>query len=121
MSSPPACLTGAAVRISISEPWEFETQVGTGVLTGRVQGVRNPPDDGVLVLLDHPVDFDGKSLSCVIAEARYEGERATELVTRRDIVCAFRPVEAVQGIETATPMDLPHLIGGLHIVDQTQR
>jgi hypothetical protein len=75
------------VQLIISEPWEFETEVGTGTLAGRVSEVHG---EEVVVDLDPPVTFSGVTIASVSARARYEGQRATD-ADANGVVCNFEP------------------------------
>lgn len=74
---------GAAVRMIVSEPWEFETEVGTSTLAGRVSAV---DDDGVVIDLDREIVYRGATFDSARATARYEGEQARD-AGARDVVC----------------------------------
>jgi hypothetical protein len=76
-------IIGAAVRVIVSEPWEFETEVGTSTLVGRVSAV---DADAVVIDLDVAVAYEGTTFGAARATARYEGEQALD-AGARDVVC----------------------------------
>jgi len=76
---------GAAVRLIVSEPWEFETEVGASTFAGRVSAV---DADGVVIDLDAAVAYRGTTFGAARATARYEGEQALD-AGGRDVVCNF--------------------------------
>ena len=88
---------GVPVRLGVSDPWEFETQAGTGSLCGRVRAIEV---DAVVIDLDVPVSYGGASFDVAHARARYQGEHAAD-AGEREVVCnvelhgAGRPVRLI--------------------------
>jgi hypothetical protein len=74
-----------AVLITVSEPWAFEAETGDQRLTGLVRETRG---DDVVIALDAPASFDGKTSVALHASARYEGDRATDVRSRK-VTCNF--------------------------------
>lgn len=93
---------GAVVRLVVSEPWEFETEVGTSSLAGRVAAVEA---DAIVIDLDAAVTYGGSTFDSARAIARYEGERASDAVSR-DVVCS---------LELGGASGPVHLIGTLRV------
>jgi hypothetical protein len=104
-------LIGRRVLVSISEPWEFESEVGTGSLPGRVRDVR---DDDIVVALDEAVSFGGRTIEAVLAAARYKGDRAAGLGGSGRVVCNFTDVALAS--KNGPYSAAAHLVGSLHLI-----
>jgi hypothetical protein len=113
MSAANASLVGRRVRLSISEPWEFESEFGTGSLSGRIGELRSDPAPGLVVELDDPITFADEHIAALTATARYEGESVLDLVGRGEVVSTFVPTDA-RGVRATQSRRFTHLVGVIH-------
>jgi hypothetical protein len=88
----------------VSEPWQFEAEVGSSRLLGRVSKVHG---DDLVITLDAPVNFAGATIVSLCATGRYQGERATEGITRV-VQCNFEGRD-----DAGAPLVAARLIGSL--------
>lgn len=74
MSNHTADLIGRSFRVSIGEPWGFESAAGKSRLLGRITGVIFTKDGSPLILCEvTPFISHGHSVSSVVAVNRYKG------------------------------------------------
>ena len=106
---------GARVEVLVSDPWEFETQVGTGRLPGSIRGVRVGSHEGLVVELEPAVRFEGQLLPAVLATTRYVGRSVLDLSGHRDVVCNFDPIDLRTDVRIPLP-GISHLIGSLRLL-----
>jgi hypothetical protein len=59
------------VTITVSDPWEFGTECGTGPFGGIVSDVTS---DRLVVRLSTPIVYRGRVLSVVLARSRHVGD-----------------------------------------------
>ncbi|MHC4375944.1 MAG: hypothetical protein ACYS26_05035 [Planctomycetota bacterium] len=78
-------LIGLAVGISVSDPWEFVTRRGDGLLPGRIHQISGKQ---ALVRLDESIVIDatGPEFSWLLASPRHEGERIQGLSGSSDAI-----------------------------------
>lgn len=109
------------VAVSISEPWGFESEVGTGLLHGRViaSDRESNGQPAILIQLASPVLFGGAEFNGLLASGRYEGQPVTNLVARTSVVCNFAPVRIDPDIGGSwARLPVAHLIGAVEAVPE---
>ena len=72
-------LTNQRVALSISDPWDFGTECGTGPFTGTIARI---DDEQFVVQLDHPISYRGRVLRIGVVRARHIGERIGSVRSR---------------------------------------
>lgn len=114
---------GRQAEITITDPWEFMTELGTEPLTGHVVASE---DDGervnrLEIRLDRPIQFGGRQLQRVSAEPRYvERPTIVELRQGERVPASFEAAEEEidpgrRGSASSRQRPLG-LLGGLRIV-----
>ena len=78
MSSPlhdVAGLVGRVIEASIGEPWDFTSDAGNGVLTGRIVSTSQPGEANEWIVCDvAPFRAGDRTITTVVATRRYRGE-----------------------------------------------
>lgn len=64
-------LHNLAVSITVSDPWEFGTECGTGPFAGIITDVSS---DRLIIRLSAPIAYRGKSLRTVLARPRHAND-----------------------------------------------
>lgn len=113
---PDTQLVGLRVLVSISEPWEFQSEVGTGSFEGRIQAIRSERTVRLVVELTRPLTFGGVTLNDLVATARYVEESVLEVRVRRHMVCTFVPSEPLV-VEEPSGRHISHFVGTLEVLE----
>ncbi len=103
---------GDGVQVMVSEPWEFESEVGTGQLHGQVAAhVTDRLDErpALLIRLAASVTFQGLVFDALLALPRYRDERIGALDPGERAVCNLVPGH-IEG-ERFAQAGASHLIG----------
>lgn len=98
------------MELQISEPWEFETEVGTGYLAGKiVAAVQEADHDSVklVVALTAPVTFEEATFDGLLARPRYRP--GTETNARAPAIFNLLPIR----LDGRRRLDIPFLIGSM--------
>lgn len=72
-------LTNQRVALSISDPWDFGTECGTGPFTGTIARI---DDEHIVVWLDDPISYRGRALRIAVVRARHADERVGSVRSR---------------------------------------
>lgn len=74
-----ASLLNLAVSVTVSDPWEFGTECGTGPFGGIITDVSS---DRLIVRLSAPITYCGKSLRTVVARPRHANDLPSTVGSR---------------------------------------
>lgn len=92
------------VRLSISDPWEFQSAVGDTLDALLLS--RRHDDDGAtwwLLRLLEPVEYRGRTIELVVAGARHEGQALDDVLDGVPVSASLASVESHAQFEnTAT-------------------
>lgn len=113
-------LIGSPVRLSIGEPWDFESPDGRGTLDGRVLRIEREgerPGEQRIVLEVTPFAAPGgQTVGRLVATARHDdGATIVEHLVAGEIATAnFSYADEVPEARREAP---PYLIGSLNLAD----
>lgn len=114
-------LVGKRVEISVSDPWEFESETGVGKLSARVLQIgKEGALSALLLQVEVPVKFKDSICEYFIASPRHIGKDFT-LLGEIAVPCGFTLIPRERA-ESENPFDLTWwrggigLIGGLELV-----
>lgn len=72
-------LLNLSVAITISDPWEFGTECGTGPFMGNVMDANS---EMLVISLSEPVTYQGRTLHTVVVRPRYQGDLPGSVVSK---------------------------------------
>jgi hypothetical protein len=114
-------LVGKTVEMGVSDPWEFETETGTGKMTAKVlqigREILQPGNEGSISLLLHvvqPVKYKGVICEFFVASPRHSGKDFT-LLDKMAVPCAFTLIPPERA-ESNNPFDLSWWRGGIGLI-----
>jgi hypothetical protein len=117
-------LAGQRVRISVGEPWDFESVDGPGVLAGRIVRVFHDSDGAGSRLGSIEVEVtpfeseEGVRITRLTASQRYADETTmVEQLAAGEVAPANLDYSDQVPEERRKPDVLPKLIGGLRLVE----
>ncbi len=112
-------LVGKSLAMSISEPWEVASSPGKGPRLAEVvqadDGESRGREASILVRLQQPIEHGASEHEYFVGTSRHEGEKLTDLLRGKQIVCNLTAVTTSQA-KSADPFDLSAWRGGLGLV-----
>jgi hypothetical protein len=117
-------LKGLPVEITISDPWEFVTEHGSGPFAATVQAVAQegsgPSRDLLLLRLATPIHHEGTICEYFVAGERSDRDRWADLLRGKSINCTFTRVPPEQA-RKGNPVDLTWWRGGVALLGSVRR
>ena len=108
-------LLNSKVEICISDPWEFETETGTGRMLARVLSVGKEGSLSALLLqVDHPVKYKDAICEYFIASPRHKDKDFT-LLDKMAVPCGFTLIPQERAT-SKNPFDLSWWRGGIGLI-----
>lgn len=112
-------LIGKKVEISISDPWEFETETGTGKMLAVILEIgremlhldTESSTTALLLQVDRPIEYKGDICEFFIASPRHQGKDFT-LLDEMAVPCAFTLIP-LHRAKSENPFDLSWWRGGI--------
>lgn len=115
MTETPTDLVGTPVRISVSDPWEFGTEVGTAPFAATI--VEPGPDMAWIDLeLETRIAYGSSSLGCFRASARHAGTDLLNVARGQRIVCNFQAASEREELQSESSSGVVLLIGGIELI-----
>lgn len=105
-------LAGTAVRLVVSDPWDFVTKNGSGPFEGRIE--RLCPNS-FLVHLNSSVMNGNRSFQYFIASPRYEKDVVVDLLKAATLHCNLVAIPDDRA-HSGNPCDLSWWRGGLSLI-----
>ncbi len=112
-------LIGMRVRFTVSDPWEFGTEHGTGPFLATIVGdnltTRNSHgDQGVLLQLAVPLVFQNTNCEYFVAQPRHTGDTLATL-RRTPVFCNLTAIPNDKAL-SGSPFDLSWWRGGVGLI-----
>lgn len=115
-------LIGEKVEIGVSDPWEFESETGTGKMPARVlqigremlQRGKESSTSALLLQVDQPVKYKGAICEFFVASPRHQGKDFT-LLDKMAVPCAFTLIPPDRA-KSENPFDLTWWRGGIGLI-----
>lgn len=116
-------LKGLPVEITVSDPWEFVTEHGSGPFAAAVVAVghdtKASSQDLLLLKLVTPISHRGTICEYFVAGERSDRDRLADLLRGKTINCTLTRVSAEHAL-TNNPVDLSWWRGGIALLGSVQ-
>ena len=110
-----ASLKDSQVSISVSEPWEFGTECGTGPFIGIVS---DATEERLVIALTAPIAYQGKTLKTVIAGPRHKGV-GTQTITQKAMSANLMLLpNTIRSVSECIPGGQPDGVAAIGAVEQ---
>jgi hypothetical protein len=100
------------IELVISDPWEWQTELGPGPLVGQVIERK---EDYALVQLTRPVTFRGRRVEFLVAAPRHRSHGWNELLKGDTVPANFALAESDRDWLTKAIGNGVHLVGAMQI------
>jgi hypothetical protein len=77
---------GSRIKVLLTEPWDLVAEIGDSPRGGYIRKL-SPDLDACLIQLEHPISYQQRTTSALIAMGRYSDSRFT--VQTPHVVCSF--------------------------------
>ncbi len=84
-------LIGSIVSLVISDPWEFNTECGTGPFLGVIKDKHNGK---VMISLDRIISYNGSNYSVCICTSRHQGKDMKDILNGEKIAANMMLIAA---------------------------
>ncbi len=112
-------LKGLTLSITVSDPWEFVTEHGSGPLVAtvleRTLNAEAPEGNAVLLKLHAPINHAGTICEYFVAAERTSGDRLSDLLRDRTVNCNLTRISEERAL-AARPFDLSWRRGGVALL-----
>lgn len=117
-------LVGMRVSITVSDPWDFGTEHGTGPFAAKVlQAGSNywvSGEDALLLQLETSLSYQGSTCEYFVATPRFEIGSLASLISGYKVECNFTRVPESR-TTSANPFDLSWWRGGVGLIGTLQK
>jgi hypothetical protein len=109
-------IIGMKVEIAVSDPWEFETETGTGTLYAKILqvGMENSAP-AILLQVENPVKYKNMVCEYFVASPRHTGTDLSTLLNDSEVFCALTLIPSDR-IKSENPFDLSWWRGGVALI-----
>ncbi len=112
-------LKGRTLSITVSDPWEFVTEHGSGPLEATVieeaLNAEAPEGNALLLKLLAPINHAATICEYFVAAERSSGDRFSDLLRGRAVNCGLTRISRERA-QSANPFDLSWWRGGLALL-----
>lgn len=104
-------LKGIKINVTVSDPWEFVTEFGSGPFKFKILEV-DKNFKKALIQFVPPLKSDSKRLTYFVVQVRHENESISNLVKNKSIACNLTGIPSDR-LDLKKPFDLSWWRGGL--------
>lgn len=106
-----------SIELVISDPWEWQTELGPGPLVGQIV---DRIENYSLVELTSPVTFQDRRIEFLVASPRHQGHGWKELMRGDTVPANFAIAETARDWQTTATRNGVDLIGDMKTADASR-